>query len=108
VRPTRAQEAEAVSESRLSVDCFPMASEDEFFANRRPGAIYFSEKDGKLFVWVAVPSPCETGIAVGRLPVNQPNGWSFDGNRERPTLTPSIHCVDHWHGFLRAGRLESC
>lgn len=34
--------------------------------------------------------------------------WQWDGNEEKPTLSPSIHCPGLWHGYLRAGRLESC
>lgn len=38
-------------------------------------------------------------------------GWTWDGNREAPTLTPSILSHEggtkdgptHWHGFLTAG-----
>lgn len=39
--------------------------------------------------------------------------WNWDGNEEQPTLTPSIlvHGVPEWntgwHGFLRAGKLET-
>ena len=36
--------------------------------------------------------------------------WTWDGNREQPTLSPSILVTDHagsrCHSFLRAGRLE--
>lgn len=46
--------------------------------------------------------------------------WHWDGNVERPTLTPSLGLkvqapgeslgADgyHWHGFLRAGVFEQC
>ena len=45
--------------------------------------------------------------------------WDWDGNIEKPTLTPSVHALpiepydDYpsrvgWHGFLRNGRWESC
>lgn len=44
--------------------------------------------------------------------------WQWDGNRERPTLTPSINILqfddagaqvgEHWHGFLTAGEFKSC
>jgi hypothetical protein len=34
--------------------------------------------------------------------------WIWDGNREKPTLTPSIRLGYTWHGFLTAGRLVSC
>jgi hypothetical protein len=44
--------------------------------------------------------------------------WTWDGNFERPTLTPSIRIMDRyyadplarevWHGWLRAGVFVSC
>lgn len=44
--------------------------------------------------------------------------WHWDGNRERPSTTPSIliyQCDDsgnrvgeHWHGYLTAGEFKSC
>ena len=41
---------------------------------------------------------------------NNRHGWNWDGNRECPTLEPSILSHDggktgptHWHGFLRNG-----
>jgi hypothetical protein len=32
--------------------------------------------------------------------------WDWDGNREAPTFSPSIHCEKHcgWHGYIRGGR----
>lgn len=98
-----------MSESRASFDAFLVETDEEFFANRRPGCIYFVERTGFTFLWVTVSSEsAETGISVGRLPLNRDDGWTWDGNRERPTLSPSIHAVGHWHGYLRAGRFESC
>ena len=34
--------------------------------------------------------------------------WEWDGNEDKPTLTPSIHAPGQWHGWMRAGRLVSC
>jgi hypothetical protein len=44
--------------------------------------------------------------------------WHWDGNREQPTLTPSILIYqlsetgaktgEHWHGFLTNGVFKSC
>jgi len=47
---------------------------------------------------------------VRGAPVSEPglNAWGWDGNIEAPTLSPSILLHNQWHGFLRAGRLESC
>lgn len=50
------------------------------------------------------------------LPINMPPeakragrgaSWGWDGNEEKPTLTPSVHHVGHWHGWVRAGRMAS-
>lgn len=29
--------------------------------------------------------------------------WKWDGNKETPTLEPSINHIEHWHGYLRGG-----
>ena len=38
--------------------------------------------------------------------------WDWDGNREEPTLTPSVWFNQgqpgDWHGWLRQGRWEGC
>lgn len=31
--------------------------------------------------------------------------WGWDGNEDQPTLTPSVHCIGHWHGWLRGGEM---
>lgn len=114
-------------ESRVSVDAFACATLDEFFEATdagRAGAFHIVEIPGDSFstplahpapyIWLALPSPSPSGIDHVRLPMKPapPNdvgaSWSWDGNREKPTLTPSIHCIGVWHGFLRAGRFESC
>lgn len=44
--------------------------------------------------------------------VTKPNPWgaiwSFDGNVEAPTFSPSINLVGQCHYFIRAGRIEFC
>jgi hypothetical protein len=42
------------------------------------------------------------------MPINGGHSWQWDGNEDKPTLTPSVNVVDHWHGWVKAGRLESC
>lgn len=47
------------------------------------------------------------------------HSWKWDGNREAPTLTPSINCLAHnpknpkekyagcgWHGWITAGDIK--
>ncbi len=59
-----------------------------------------------------------TGTCILRInwpnPPNDGGGpsWAWDGNKEAPTLSPSIRCFTGdqtlWHGYLRAGKLETC
>lgn len=53
--------------------------------------------------------PCGCG-ATGSLafrPHESPS-WDWDGNMDAPTLSPSVHHVGHWHGWLRGGVWTSC
>ena len=34
--------------------------------------------------------------------------WEWNGNHDAPTLTPSVHHIGHWHGWLKSGVWESC
>jgi hypothetical protein len=34
--------------------------------------------------------------------------WSLTGTFDKPTLSPSLHWVGIWHGFLQEGYLRSC
>jgi hypothetical protein len=52
--------------------------------------------------------PCGCGQVAG-VSV-EPGRWQWDGNRERPTITPSIQIMDgcRWHGFLTNGVFQRC
>ena len=56
-------------------------------------------------VGIAFANPLDGGAGVdGMGPRWQRTGDTF----ETLTLSPSIHLVGHWHGWLRNGVLESC
>lgn len=38
---------------------------------------------------------CPGCACTHRVPVNTPEGWGFNGNYERPTLTPSVLVYSH-------------
>lgn len=46
------------------------------------------------------------------IDTEEPNGsgavWSWDGNKESPTFSPSINIVGRCHYFIRNGLIEFC
>lgn len=77
-----------------------------------PRAIELRELDG-IVAGIAFRCPCGCGYQAW-LPVDQqdhPHSWNWDGNRDAPTLTPSIlqsGLPCKWHGFLTAGEWRQC
>lgn len=76
-----------------------------------PGAFeYFVSGDDKVTPkGIIYCCPCGCGVtgALDFRPHESPS-WDWDGNRDKPTLSPSVHHVGHWHGWLRNGVWESC
>ena len=76
----------------------------------RPGAVEIRELDGKV-EGMAFRCPCgcgfESWLPIGR----EQRGWEWDGNREAPSLTPSIlqsGMPCKWHGYLTSGEFRPC
>lgn len=67
------------------------------------GAFKFSNDDRALTY--VCPCGCEDWGWLPLAPLGGHAHWQWDGNRERPTLTPSIRRLNHckWHGHLIAG-----
>ena len=65
---------------------------------------YFKDADG----WkVVIPSNVYPSQITGN-PNNLTN-WSVTEHPDGTiTVSPSIHCVGHWHGFLQNGFWRSC
>lgn len=68
-------------------------------------AAWFGEEHLSL-VFIC-PCGCQT---VRSVPVTGDRKWTWDGNKELPTLTPSILIIGEcgWHGFLTAGEWRTC
>lgn len=65
--------------------------------DERPTHMYLRTPVGAQGAWIAI-----TPAALG-------NGasWNWDGNRDQPTLTPSIDGgIGHWHGWVTAGMMS--
>jgi len=60
----------------------------------------FSREDGPEFNRGQIVS-----LPISGDPTKLDHIWHWDGNREAPTLTPSINVIGYWHGWLQAGKL---
>ncbi len=67
------------------------------------------ETDERLTFYMCLPGERRwVPIHVRRGAPGDDKTWGWDGNLDRPTMTPSILNPDEWHGYLRSGRFESC
>lgn len=60
-------------------------------------------------MWARWPDGSLACLPVHRLaptPIRKPS-WFWNGNVMEPTLTPSVHHIGHWHGYVTAGRMVS-
>lgn len=75
----------------------------------KPGAFDFYTAGDRERAGIIYICPCGCG-ATGALafrPHESPS-WDWNGEIETITLSPSVHHVGHWHGWLRNGIWESC
>ncbi len=87
----------------------------------KPGMFFWTyqvrEVDGVehrcRMIWAIYPDGSIGALPIRPVPpqlssVNGGQSWDWDGNEARPTLTPSVHHIGRWHGYVRNGRMESC
>lgn len=96
------------------------------FVGGKPGDFIFSDEYIDPYdsppKWLRYQCPRGNGeCSVPLAPQTTSKGhtWHWDGNREAPTLTPSINCLAEdlqthekyagcgWHGFLQQGVFKS-
>lgn len=82
----------------------------EDFSGTVPGKFFINEAGTYIFY----TCPCGCGrphqLPIGaEKPVARPS-WGWDGNRDTPTLAPSIRDLSgcKWHGHLQAGVFIPC
>lgn len=81
---------------------------------------FYTSQDSEDLAGMLFGCPCGCGELKHvdfKGHVERRPSWQWDGNREAPTLTPSINilqfdergnrCGEHWHGWLRAGKFVS-
>jgi hypothetical protein len=97
------------------------SSKGESFDSYPVGHFYWQVSDDltEIHLWMKLPrqdndegSACI--IPIRPAPEDMPS-WGWDGNIERPTLTPSVfqdprnpQSPHHWHGWIRAGQMVGC
>lgn len=82
-----------------------------------PGTFeFFAAPESDAPIGMIFKCPCGCGDmsavdfdVVPRTP-DDPHRWHWDGNREAPTLSPSLNKTTgcKWHGFLTAGEFVEC
>ena len=84
---------------------------------KQRGDFYWDIRGGKRVLVLAMPCHIETTDGshvyeweMSRWSIDHPNAddasWSWDGNEDKPTLSPSLHAVGIWHGYVRNGMVE--
>jgi hypothetical protein len=88
-----------------SIDCRKV----ETGGIEKVGDFCFDEEFEHIYVWIpGMTGPDSIRISKAADISHSPRVWIWDGNEDKPTLTPSIHAPEQWHGHLVAGRLVSC
>lgn len=75
------------------------------------GALYRRELAAGTAKWLhdhsilSYACPCGCGMVNQIATLGPAHGWTWNGNAEKPTLTPSIQHTSacRWHGFLTDG-----
>ncbi|MDX2234310.1 MAG: DUF6527 family protein [Hyphomonadaceae bacterium] len=87
-------------------------SKDEFHDNPDPRVgdfFWIVDGVGRRRLAVNIPYGNLRGYSFSEWTIGHANHcgaqWSWDGNIDVPTLTPSLHAIGVWHGFVRAGQL---
>lgn len=91
----------------------------QFRKDLAPGTVMWSVHEGQHIdgrkgetrhLWMVCPCGCGSISAIPVPTPVFPFGWTWDGNEEQPTLSPSIQKLTpcRWHGYLKKGVFESC
>ena len=111
--------------NRDSVDCVrvdgPPHGDDWVGAEalKKPGEFFWLRSREDVVTDLLIFLPGDEGGSVAPVPVIlghgalSPTRWGWNGDLEKPTLTPSIWRNQNvgrneWHGHLTNGRLVSC
>jgi hypothetical protein len=79
-----------------------VAVADVLASNVPAGGGQFIERHGQV---ISLTLRCACSCGALSAVVFGPGGWTFDGNRDKPTITPAMRSVGGcgWQGELTAG-----
>ena len=102
---------------RNSVAGVVFGSVSAYYEHGRGAIRYDFDNDLQRFptdvtaVWIMLPAGTAPEGTNTRWDVRKPNRngaqWKLSGTWMRPTLSPSLHWVGMWHGWLRDGQIVS-
>jgi len=71
---------------------------------KNPGDFFIIKEDNYHRIQFLCPCGCGS---LGGINISQtdPNAWSWDGNEDTPTISPSVMFLSgcRWHGYLKNG-----
>jgi len=78
---------------------------NDLLDNGAKGDFFIGEN--KQTIWIHIPG---SGLICLPIKVGEKvtEHWQWDGNEDAPTIMPSIHVLEHWHGWMKNGELVSC
>lgn len=103
---------------KAPVRAIHVANFDDYDAKgKQPGSFWFAVDKSDQPKVINFSCPCGCGAIHGLSvpPADEDDKkygrhlWDWDGNREAPTVSPSIRAYEsngkdtHWHGFLKKG-----
>lgn len=94
-------------------DAWKNVQPGDFWWGREAVRLEDGTEHGYRVMWAKWPDGCFGCIPIEPVPDPVKSSryarptWGWDQNERAPTLTPSIHHIGHWHGWVRAGRMES-
>lgn len=79
---------------------------EEFRDKAMPGSFHVEYRKAATYFWYCCPCGCGSiarlTVGLRHKPEANPS-WRWNGSLSEPTLTPSVHHIGHWHGWLRDG-----
>ena len=108
-RPTPRYGHSPIQMRRVREDVDKPGYYEGYDALEQAGDFFWQVANGKRSLFVAVPSDHPVGWSGCGWTIDYKNAndaqWSWDGNEDAPTLSPSLHWIGLWHGWVRNGQL---